>query len=235
MNICRDIRNYPILFGLTKKDVYSIVLAEDTVRFTAISFFWQLIGFISLYLVSKSNHFPVLTSTGLYIPLILFIIGILIRLTSKILIKDKRNYEEIDKKVIILCGTVILSICMFFIDLKLALYIFAVILGKYIWIDFVFDYKALVDTIKKYKSQYFYFGYNSISIALNILSQYLFSFVMCTLALESVQGTPLWVRVSMMTIIYITMFGWAIAFHKDRVARFDYETEETIEENTRRF
>lgn len=218
-----------MLFGLTKKDVQAIILAEDTVRFTVVSFFWQMIGFIGLYLISKSDLCPVLTSSGLFIPIVLIIIGFLIQASSKLVIKEKRNHEKIDKKIIIICGSIVLSVCMIIVDWKLALFILAVILGKYIWIDFVFDYKGIVTSIKEYKAQYFYFGFNSISIAINILSQFASTFVISTVVLGVIDWTPLWVQIITMVLSYISIMMWAVAFHKDRKARFDYETDEIKE------
>lgn len=110
--------------------------------------------------------------------------------------QGKRNHEKIDKKIIIICGSIVLSVCMIIVDWKLALFILAVILGKYIWIDFVFDYKGIVTSIKEYKAQYFYFGFNSISIAINILSQFASTFVISTVVLGVIDWTPYGFRLS---------------------------------------
>ncbi len=230
INICRDIRNHPLLFGLTKKDVRTITLAEDTVKFTAISFFWLLFGFAGLYYMATSEMSnSVLVTTGLYVPIILIITGVLIRSTAKLLIKDKKNYEDIDKKIIILCGSVILSGCMFLVNWRLALFLLAIILGKYIWIDFVFDYKGIIEKHKEYKEQYFYYSCNSISISINLLTSFAYTFVMCTLVMGIFEGAPLWVQITNAVLTYVVVLKWVWAFHKDREIRFDYETEEIIE------
>ena len=43
---------------------------------------------------------------------------------------------------------VVLNFCYLYLDWKLALFMLSIILGKYIWVDFIFDYNELINTLK---------------------------------------------------------------------------------------
>lgn len=112
------------------------------------------IGFIALYFFqSKSSSLPsyvqTFISSGLHIPLFLFVIGFVIRLSYKIYTKKSSNFSLtiFELKTIVFIMAIIINITLIILDWQLGLFVVAIILGKFIWIDFVFDAKSLITVI----------------------------------------------------------------------------------------
>lgn len=112
------------------------------------------IGFTGLYIFqSKSDYYPpyiqTCISSGLYVPIFLFVIGFMINQLYKSYVKKSSNFSlstfEIKNTVFIM--SIIVNVPLITLDWHLGLFVIAIILGKFIWIDFVFDTKSIVTSI----------------------------------------------------------------------------------------
>ena len=112
------------------------------------------VGFTTLFIFqSKSSYFPqyiqTLISSGLYIPIFLFIIGVIISLLYKIYTKRSNNFSlslpEI--KTIVFIMAIVINITLIMLDFQLGLFVAAIIIGKFVWIDFVFDTKSFITVV----------------------------------------------------------------------------------------
>lgn len=92
------------------------------------------------YRLSPCNLLP-----SIHIPFILAIMGMLIKHISSLIVKD----YKIDGRNITLICSLVLTCSVGVLDWKLCLLILAVIMGKFIWIDFVFEFEEIRDEIRK--------------------------------------------------------------------------------------
>lgn len=98
-----------------------------------LSLTFLLLDFLSLYF-----------RTGIHIPIVLFIGGMGIRGIQKALgIKDDTPMKDI-----VLYLSLSINYCMMFVNWRLALLILAIIVGKTIWLDGVFDYPRPIDAAR---------------------------------------------------------------------------------------
>lgn len=114
------------------------------------------LGFTALFIFqSKSSCFsPYMQSfisSGLYIPIFLFVIGRMIILPYKVYTKISNNYSlsQQEMNIVILIISVIINIALIIFDWQLGLFVVAIILGKFIWIDFKFDLKELFSIVRQ--------------------------------------------------------------------------------------
>lgn len=130
-----------------------------TTWFISLSGFILTAGFIVLFLVqsNSSNFHPYIEafiSSGLHTPIFLLAIGFAIKKTYGIYTKKTHNIllstEEMKTIVTLMATTINITLITF--DWHLGLFVAAIIIGKYIWIDFVFDRMSLTDQIYNLKS-----------------------------------------------------------------------------------
>lgn len=76
-------------------------------------------------------------ATGIQIPVILFAAGLLIKLVKRIIVND-RITDHTTKKVIFVLS-LYLNFCLLTVDWRLGLFVFAIICGREIWLDTVFE------------------------------------------------------------------------------------------------
>lgn len=118
------------------------------------------LGFITLFIFQSksscfSSYIQTFISSGLHIPIFLFIIGLIINLSYKTYVKISNNtsLSKSEMKTIVFIMSTIINITLITLDWQLGLFVLAIILGKFIWIDFVFDAKSIValvlNTLKK--------------------------------------------------------------------------------------
>ena len=112
------------------------------------------IGFTALYIFqSKYSFFPLYVQTfissGLYVPVFLLIIGFIINLSYKVYTKKSSNLSlsPLEIKTIVFIMAIIINIPLTTLGWQLGLFVFAIILGKFVWIDFIFDIKSLIAVI----------------------------------------------------------------------------------------
>lgn len=87
-----------------------------------------------------------LLNTGIHVPIILVLFGLAIRLAYGLFLKCKDGKDNIDVKEktnILIIMSLALNLCFLSINWKLSFFTLGIILGKYLWIDFVFDYNSL--------------------------------------------------------------------------------------------
>lgn len=112
--------------------------------YTSIALIFLGAGFIGLYFLSSIPELGAITSIGIHIPVILALIGFLIKLFTRWLVK---KYDINEKMIILVCSTA-LALSFIVVDYRLALFIIAIILGKYFWIDSIFDWDKIKAQIK---------------------------------------------------------------------------------------
>lgn len=129
--------------------------------FTVISGTVLTFGFAFLFLI-QSDAFPnipflgALISSGLHVPFFLALYGYLIKGTFRLLLKKDADdlLRASDAKTIIYVNSLSLNICMCFIDWKMGLFVVAILLGKHIWIDAVYDGDSLRSSFKSFVEEY---------------------------------------------------------------------------------
>ena len=72
--------------------------------------------------------------TGVYVPIVFILCARLIEITKKCLLKD---YDSIDRhnELSVFLMVLTMNICVLFLDWKVFLFIFSLLLGKFIWLD----------------------------------------------------------------------------------------------------
>lgn len=139
-----------------KPEEFKTIQARVTAStwFIMISGIVLMLGFLALYVIQLySSWLPqpieALVSSGLYMPIVLFLIGLSINQGYRIYIRISHNtsLSSTEMKKIIVLMAIILNITLIVIDWKLGLFVVAIILGKYIWIDFIFDRDLLISQI----------------------------------------------------------------------------------------
>lgn len=125
-----------------------------TTWFIIISGIILTIGFTALFIFqSKSSYFSsymqTFISSGLHIPIFLFIIGLAINLSYKAYIKVSNNtsLSQPEMKTIVFIMSTIINITLITLDWQLGLFVAAIILGKFVWIDLVFDAKSMITIV----------------------------------------------------------------------------------------
>ena len=112
-------------------------------------------GFIALFFIQyNSSRFPpqieALISSGIHAPILFLGIGLIIKAAYSVYTKRTNNtsLSAAEMKTIVTLMAVILDTTLIVLDWGLYLFVAAIILGKYIWIDFIFDGKSLINQIK---------------------------------------------------------------------------------------
>ncbi|MBD5487319.1 MAG: hypothetical protein HDR13_00770 [Lachnospiraceae bacterium] len=112
------------------------------------------IGFTALFIFqSKSSCFSpyiqTFISSGLYVPIFLFIIGLIISLLYKVYTKISNNLSlsPLEMKTIVFIMAIIINITLIMLDWQIGLFVAAIIIGKFVWIDFVFDTKSFITVV----------------------------------------------------------------------------------------
>lgn len=124
--------------------------------------------------------------TGLYIPIVLFIAGVITKIIHKVIlkvgIKQEYEYKQSDTIYAINLTASVLALMYSCADYTVGLMIFAVILGKYIWIDTSIESKGIKAVFTNMISWYrkrdpdtfsgvfdFYFGYFVLCFVLTLI------------------------------------------------------------------
>ena len=159
------------------KVVTDLLRSHEVAIFTTITMIFQAVGFMGLYGLSKiQGKLSEVISTGIHIPFALIFTGLLIKGVSSLFVKD----FEIDQKNVILICSLALCCSLAILDWKLFLLTLAIILGKYIWIDAVYDWgnikKEMGKIIRLIRS-----CAGAEYMALQISLRFLFFFVVYTL------------------------------------------------------
>lgn len=167
--------------------------------YTSIALIFLGAGFIGLYYFSNIPQLTAITSTGIHLPIFLILIGLMIKLSSRWLVK---KYDINEKMIILVCSSA-LAVSFTVVDYHLALYIIAIILGKYICIDFIFDRNNIKTQVKNAIS--LTFSAKSIEYILyEIPKRFVLSFVTYTVFYELFfKSSP----VFMIFVYFITLNG----------------------------
>ncbi len=126
------------------------------------AFLYSFIAFISwtsivvcFYLNECKDYFPVVITTlimaGIHIPIILALGSYIIRFTQRTIFK-KHIIEDKDMEYAIIITVLSLNMAMFLINIDIALFIAAVILGRWLWLDCIYhleETKKQIDDIKE--------------------------------------------------------------------------------------
>lgn len=111
-------------------------------------------GFSILYIFQiKSSHYPIyiqtFISSGLYVPIFLIIIGLIINFLYKTYTKISNNcsLSSLEMKNIVFFMSIIINATLIVLDWQLGLFVAAIIIGKFVWIDFIFDTKSFITAI----------------------------------------------------------------------------------------
>lgn len=111
-------------------------------------------GFCALYMLQNAALPGVISqilSTGIHMPILLMLYGWIIKKAVRAASKRGSGFvfpieEEIET---LLTVTVGINFCLILSSWQIGLFIAALILGKYIWIDFVFDFSSLREDVRK--------------------------------------------------------------------------------------
>ena len=113
-------------------------------------------GLIFLYKLTEltDNHSAIVAgmlSSGIHVPILLMLYGIIIRFCYIITTKNTDDLISADEKssVLLIISTAI-NICFALNNLKLALFTLSIIIGKFIWIDFVYDFVSVKTFFKSF-------------------------------------------------------------------------------------
>lgn len=117
---------------------------QDILMFSSIAMVLLPVAFITLYLLQNSvPHSPlpvsIVLDSGIHVPIILLLSGYIIRKCFQRVAKTHDMFTIPMMKKAIMYMALTCDIALITLDLTLGLFIFALILGKFIWIDFVYD------------------------------------------------------------------------------------------------
>lgn len=117
---------------------------HDALIFSYISMLILPIAFIILYILQ--NIIPhdlkcisMLLSSGIHVPFILLLAGYIIRKCFLRFVKENDDFTIPMMKKAIMYMALTCDLALIMIDFTLGLFVLAIILGKFIWIDFVYD------------------------------------------------------------------------------------------------
>lgn len=117
---------------------------HDILMFSYIAMLLLPVTFLVLYFLQNiASHSPapisILLASGIHVPIILFISGCIIRLCFQRVVKTHDMFTFPMMKKAIMYMALTCDIALVPLDLTLGLFVLAIILGKFIWIDFVYD------------------------------------------------------------------------------------------------
>ena len=194
-----------------------------TVRFiTASAFLISLIFIIVYYLqqLPQDNTPTIIAdvlSTGIQIPAFLALLGYVLN-------KQIPSLPSDIKRIAFIVVTIAIDVDFLLFDWKLALFVFSIIVGKYVWIDFVYEWKDVLKTFEcLYKSEILYDRVIILFVETSTQLFYLFSIVsyifhnVLKISSEDVFG--------MMTFIYLGMFVSNIIYFSKLRLKIRYNKE----------
>lgn len=117
----------------------------DSLRFIAVSSIFLFLLFIVIYSLPNYANCVIqeVLSTGIHIPILLGAAGFLLS-------KYKPQLDNEEKRNTFLVVSIALNVDCIAFNWKIALFVLSIILGKYIWIDFVFDSQFVFQTLKSF-------------------------------------------------------------------------------------
>ena len=129
----------------TDRDMSVLALKhrKDITIYISVTLIVLLIGFISLYYLSRIQEQNDIIASGIHIPLILALCGLITRLFNYCLVKDKQYLKKIDGQSIIMICSLCLTLCTIVAERRIGLFVLAITLGKFIWLDIVYEFKSI--------------------------------------------------------------------------------------------
>lgn len=116
---------------------------HSTLMFGYIAMAVLPIAFVALYILQNITFHNLfledIFNSGIHIPFILLLSGYIIRGCFQKIAKEQESLSSSMMKKVIMNMAITCNIALLPIDLTFALFVLALILGKYIWIDFVYD------------------------------------------------------------------------------------------------
>lgn len=117
---------------------------HDILMFSYIAMVLLPIAFIALYFLQNtaspsSVPISILLASGLHVPFILLLSGYIIRQCFKRVVKTHDIFTIPMMKKATMYMALTCDIALILLNLTLGLFVLALILGKFIWIDFVYD------------------------------------------------------------------------------------------------
>ena len=178
----------------------------DSLWFIAASSIFLLLLFVFIYYlpVFTSGMIQEVLSTGIHVPLLLGGAGVLLS-------KYKPQLSSEIKKNTFLVVSIALNINFIVLNWKIALFVLSLILGKYIWIDFVFDSQNILHSLAIFQKStdvcaLLIKTYGSHSVALFYIMFLFYAF--CDYAVN----IPSEYMLFTMIIAYISMFMCYVSF-----------------------
>lgn len=148
-----------VYFVGRKKDVTDAGQSQfnSLITFYLISIVLIAISITGYYELSKNYSENDIISSGLILPLWLVITGLLIRGIynfTRFIVKNKfTDLTNEDKKSILLASSLLFSLAMLSIDLKLFYVVLAIIIGKFLWMDTSYDiFDKIIDEFRDVSS-----------------------------------------------------------------------------------
>lgn len=117
---------------------------HDILMFSYIAMVLLPITFLALYFLQNiASHSPapisILLTSGIHVPFILLLSGLIIRQCFQRVVKTHDMFTIPMMKKAIMYMALTCDIALVPLNLTLGLFVLALILGKFIWIDFVYD------------------------------------------------------------------------------------------------
>lgn len=124
---------------------------HDILMFSYIAMLFLPIAFIALYILQNTaSHssvpISIFLTSGIYVPFILLLSGYIIRQCFHRIVKTHDMFTIPMMKKAIMYMALTCDIALILLNLTLGLFVLAIILGKFIWIDFVYD-EAPIQTL----------------------------------------------------------------------------------------
>ena len=137
-------------------------ICNDRIYLSATSLFIKIsgvvltIGFTLLYIIQNnltdfSKKKKKIVSSGIHIPIILISCGKIISCLFNTFSNknEKEFFSDSDCKETIFIVTISIDICLFMVNSDLGLWVLAIILGKFIWADFVYNSTDIFNYLKE--------------------------------------------------------------------------------------